>query len=91
MDELNSPFGLDFDNTQKLVLASSELFRLSRDLRQCHDGLDRAISKRVNRETKRRQYDDMKVTQNDTVCLHGPLKVVLPGRPSAYRVSVAPV
>lgn len=61
MDELNSPYGLDFDSTQQLVLASSELFRLSHDLRQRHDGLDDAISKRVRGDTKRNRYDQMKV------------------------------
>lgn len=62
MDELNSPVGLDFDHTQKLVLASSELFRLSHELHQRHDGLEKAISRRAKGETKRKRYDEMKVS-----------------------------
>lgn len=62
MDELNSPYGLEFDDTQQLVLASSELFRLSHDLNRCHDGLETAISTRVKGETKRKRYDQMKVS-----------------------------
>lgn len=62
MDELKSPSGLDFDSTQQLVLASSELFRLCHELRQRHDGLDEAISTRVRGETKRIRYDQMKVS-----------------------------
>eukprot|EP00892_Ulva_mutabilis_P002192 jgi/Ulvmu1/11974/UM082_0053.1 len=60
MDEINSPFGLDFDSTQQLVLASSELFRLSHQLHQCHAGLENVISNRCKGETKRNQYDQMK-------------------------------
>jgi hypothetical protein len=59
--EIKSPFGLDIDSTQKLLLITSELFRLNHAFSARASGLDDALAKRNNAQSKRKRYDRMKV------------------------------
>lgn len=68
MEEVNTPLGLDFDHTQMLVLATSELFRLSHDLSFRHRGLEDALSARNKQESKRKRYDRLKVPSYHPPC-----------------------
>jgi hypothetical protein len=61
MKELQDPFGLDPDSTQKLVLATAEVFRLVHQLQTTHQGLEVSLLSRNNAQSKRKRYDRMKV------------------------------
>jgi hypothetical protein len=61
MVEIKSSFGLDVDSTQKLLLITSEFFRLNHAFSARNSGLDDALAKRNNAQSKRKRYDRMKV------------------------------
>lgn len=61
MEQIHSPFGLDVDSAQTLLLATSELFRLVNTLGHHSRGLEDALTKRNNAESRRKRYDRMKV------------------------------
>lgn len=61
MAQLLSPFGMDPDGTQKLVLVTAELFRLQQQLKVRMEGLEEILTNKSTAESRRLRYDRMKV------------------------------
>ena len=61
METLTSPFGMDAESTQRLVLATAELFRLAQSLKLKQKGLEDALTKRNNTQSRRARFDRMRV------------------------------
>jgi hypothetical protein len=64
MATLLSPFGMDPDGTQNLVLVTAELFRLQQQLKIRMLGLEEILMNKSSAESRRKRYDRMKVRRS---------------------------